>query len=111
EGGLAWGEAKQALCERIEDQIGPMRAQYAELMAHPERIEEILQAGAAKARRTATPMMARLREAVGLRQTASVGASPAGHAANAGRSGRARIASFRDEDGRFRQRLFGVDGA
>ena len=109
EGGLAWGEAKQALCERIEDQIGPMRAHYAELMAHPERIEEILQAGAAKARRTATPMMARLREAVGLRQTAAVGARPAGNA-GAGRAARARIVSFRDEDGRFRQRLFGADG-
>jgi tryptophanyl-tRNA synthetase len=113
EGGLGWGEAKQALCERIEDQIGPMRERYAELMAHPERIEEILQAGAAKARRIATPMMARLREAVGLRMSAGTGAGAArtSPASGAGRAGRARVVSFRGDDGRFRQRLFGADGA
>ncbi|WP_368642150.1 tryptophan--tRNA ligase [Castellaniella ginsengisoli] len=109
EGGLGWGEAKQALCERIEAQIGPMRERYADLMAHPERIEDILRAGAAKARRTATPLMARLREAVGLRGAAGTGRVP--RAAGATRAGRARIVSFRDEDGRFRQRLFGADGA
>ncbi len=109
--GLGWGEAKQALCERIEDQIGPMRERYAELMAHPERIEDILRAGAAKARRIATPMMARLREAVGLRAVAGTGAARADRAPGATRAGRARIVSFRDEDGRFRQRLFGADGA
>ncbi|MCZ4329832.1 tryptophan--tRNA ligase [Castellaniella denitrificans] len=109
--GLGWGEAKQALCERIEDQIGPMRARYAELMAHPERIEDILQAGAAKARRIATPMMARLREAVGLRMSAGTGVARADRAPGASRAGRARVVSFRDEDGRFRQRLFGADGA
>ncbi|MHA3902049.1 tryptophan--tRNA ligase [Castellaniella sp. WN] len=113
EGGLSWGEAKQALCERIEVQIGPMRERYADLMAHPERIEDILQAGAVKARRIATPMMARLREAVGLRMAAGTGAgvSRAAGAAGVARSGRARIVSFRDEDGHFRQRLFGADGA
>ena len=109
EGGLGWGEAKQALCERIEAQIGPMRERYADLVAHPERIEDILQAGAAKARRIATPMMARLREAVGLRMASGTGAARAAGASGAAR--RARIVSFRDEDGRFRQRLFGADGA
>ena len=36
-------------------------------MANPGRIEEVLQAGAAKARKLATPFMVELREAVGLR--------------------------------------------
>lgn len=104
EGGLGWGEAKQALCERIEAQIGPMRAQYAQLMAHPAQIDEILRAGAVKARRLATPFMERLREAVGLRQpAATVQAAPT-------KASRARLVSFRDADGRFRQRLFGGDG-
>jgi len=110
EGGLGWGEAKQALCDRIEAQVGPMRDRYADLMAHPGRIEDILQAGAEKARRIAAPLMASLREAVGLRAPALGGAARAAKA-GAGRAGRARIASFRDEDGRFRQRLFGADGA
>ncbi len=105
EGGLGWGEAKQALCERIEVQLGPMRARYAELMAHPARIDEILQAGAIKARRLAAPFMEHLRAAVGLRQpTVPVQATSA-------KTSRAKLVSFRDADGRFRQRLFGEDGA
>ena len=48
--GLGWGEAKKRLADKIDAEIGPMRARYEELMAHPEEIERILQAGAAKAR-------------------------------------------------------------
>ncbi len=59
EDGLGWGEAKQALCEQIETQIGPMRERYADLMAHPERIEDILQAGAAKARSPSAALVPR----------------------------------------------------
>ncbi|WP_298015204.1 tryptophan--tRNA ligase [uncultured Castellaniella sp.] len=106
EGGLGWGDAKQALCERIEAQIGPMRAQYADLMAHPERVEDILRAGAEKARRIAMPFMDQLREAVGLRQPAAAARSKSA----AGKAAKARLVSFRDEDGRFRQRLFAADG-
>src|SRR5690606_1249492 len=51
EDGLGWGEAKQRLYERIDHELAPMRAVYAELMARPDRLEEILQAGAIKARR------------------------------------------------------------
>ncbi|WP_257387012.1 tryptophan--tRNA ligase [Tahibacter caeni] len=65
--GLGWGEAKQRLFERLERDIAPMRAKYEELIAQPARIEEILQAGAARARSIAAPFLAELREAVGLR--------------------------------------------
>lgn len=65
--GLGWGEAKEELFEHIEREIGPMRARYEELMANPGKIEEILQEGARKARAIAVPFMARVREAVGLR--------------------------------------------
>ncbi|MGB6241886.1 MAG: tryptophan--tRNA ligase [Castellaniella sp.] len=108
EGGLGWGDAKQALCEQIEAQIGPMRARYADLMAHPDRIEAVLQAGAEKARRAAVPFMDQLREAVGLRQPAAA-SSKAG--ASTAKAAKARLVSFRDEDGKFRQRLFAADGA
>src|SRR5690606_31961239 len=67
EQGLSWGDAKDQLFNLIETEVGPMRAQYEALMANPERIEEILQAGAIKARKLALPLMERLREAVGLR--------------------------------------------
>src|SRR5690606_9335074 len=72
EAGLGWGEAKQALYERLERDIAPMRERYQALMAHPERIEEILQAGGEKARKLATPFMAELRDAVGLRRHTAI---------------------------------------
>lgn len=66
--GIAWGDAKQVLLERIDQEIAPMRERYLELMAKPERIEEILMHGATKARQIATPFMVQLRHAVGLRR-------------------------------------------
>ncbi|HEX5312958.1 tryptophan--tRNA ligase [Aquabacterium sp.] len=70
--GLGWGDAKQRVVDLIEAHVGPMRARYAELMAHPEQIEAVLQAGADKARRVATPLLAELRQAVGLRTMVAV---------------------------------------
>jgi len=70
--GLGWGDAKQRLFERIESHVGPMRANYADLMAHPERIEEALLVGARKARAVATPFLQELRGAVGLRSMKAV---------------------------------------
>ncbi|HEX7385764.1 MAG TPA: tryptophan--tRNA ligase [Castellaniella sp.] len=106
EGGLGWGDAKHALCEQIESQIGPMRAHYADLMAHPDRVEEILRAGAQKARGHAVPFMARLREAVGLRQPTA----KAGKARHEREAAKAKLVSFKDSTGAFRQRLFASDG-
>jgi tryptophanyl-tRNA synthetase len=65
--GIAWGEAKQQLFERLDAEIAPMRAAYGHYMAHPEEVERILLAGAAKARAIATPFTQKLRHAVGLR--------------------------------------------
>lgn len=108
EAGIGWGDAKQALYERLERDIAPMREHYQALMAHPERIEDILQAGAQKARALATPFMAELRDAVGLRRQV---AAPAATKASGKKSGKtARFVSFRDEDGKFRFRLLGTDG-
>ncbi|MBV6306455.1 tryptophan--tRNA ligase [Candidimonas humi] len=109
EQGLGWGDAKQLLCERIEQELAPMRERYAELMAKPERIEDILQAGAAKARKLSGPFMARLREAVGLRAPAKPAARGAAKDKGAA-GGKARFVSFRDEQGLFRFRLLGTDG-
>jgi tryptophanyl-tRNA synthetase len=76
--GLAWGEAKQRLVVQLERELGPMRAHYAALMADPERIEAELQRGAERARAIARPLLARLREAVGLRRSRVLpGQSPA----------------------------------
>ncbi|HET6632504.1 MAG TPA: tryptophan--tRNA ligase [Rhodanobacteraceae bacterium] len=107
-GGLGWGEAKQRLFERIERDIAPLRERYDALMAQPQVIEDALQDGAGKARALAAPLLARLREAVGLGH-----ARPgAGRRDSAGRKrgGKSpRIVSFRDADG-FRFRLLSADG-
>lgn len=65
--GLGWGDAKKALIDKINNEIGPMREKYDYYVSHPAELEEILQAGAVKARKIATPFIERLRQAVGLR--------------------------------------------
>jgi len=109
EAGMAWGDAKHALYERLERDIAPMREHYDALMADPARIEDILQTGARKARRLAAPLMQRLREAVGLRDLAA-GPRVAKPSKTTGAGKCARFVSFRDEDGQFRFRLIGADG-
>jgi tryptophanyl-tRNA synthetase len=111
EDGIAWGEAKQVLFECIETVVAPMRERYESLMAQPAAIDDILQAGAVKARAIATPKLAALRAAIGLRagapSTVAHNAAPGG---TSPKSGQPRFASFRDSDGRFRFRLFSADG-
>jgi tryptophanyl-tRNA synthetase len=65
--GIAWGEAKQKTFELINGELAESRERYQQLVAHPDRIEEVLVAGAAKARAFATPYLARIRDAVGIR--------------------------------------------
>ena len=72
--GIAWGEAKTRLFERIDLEVAPLRARYESLVARPAEIEAILRDGAQRVRaRYATPLLARLRDAVGLRD---LGATP-----------------------------------
>jgi tryptophanyl-tRNA synthetase len=105
--GMGWGDAKAHVVERIERDMGPMRARYAELMAHPERIEETLLEGARKARLVAAPFLAELRDAVGLRRMVAV-AAPAAAA-------KAKVAlpsfkQYREADGKFYFKLAAADG-
>ncbi len=65
--GIAWGDAKQALFERINAELGEARERYNALIARPQHIEDILQYGGNKARGLAIPFLRQLREAVGLR--------------------------------------------
>ncbi|WP_428503665.1 tryptophan--tRNA ligase [Roseateles sp.] len=107
--GLAWGEAKQQLFELIEAEIAPMRARYDALMAHPERIEEILQQGAEKARAIAGPLLARAREAVGLRRFTAV-AAPAVDTAKAAKAALPMFKQYREADGQFYFKLVSAEG-
>ncbi|HEY9281103.1 MAG TPA: tryptophan--tRNA ligase [Eoetvoesiella sp.] len=110
EGGLGWGDAKNRLCSRIEQDLAPMRERYADLMAAPDRIEEILQAGAHKARRLSSGFMAQLRDAVGLHAIKSVADADRSVASKKTAGKRARFISFRDAAAQFRFRLLGADG-
>jgi tryptophanyl-tRNA synthetase len=65
--GIAWGEAKQKTFELIDDELAPARERYEALVAHPDKIEEVLRDGAGKARAYATPFIGRLRDAIGIR--------------------------------------------
>ena len=65
--GIAWGEAKKQLFELVNAELGSARERYEGFLARPAHIEEILNAGAAKARAIATPVLAELRRAVGIR--------------------------------------------
>ena len=65
--GIGWGDAKQKLFERIDVEIAPMREKYDALIGNPGDIEEILHAGARRARALVTPLVGKLRYAVGLR--------------------------------------------
>ena len=106
--GLAWGEAKQRLFELLDNELSEARERYQALMTRPGELEDILQAGAVKARKVATPFLAELREAVGLRNFRSDIQRTAPGKKKAGKA--ARFASFRDVDGSFRFRFFAADG-
>jgi tryptophanyl-tRNA synthetase len=109
--GLGWGDAKQVLYERIDADVAPMRERYEAFMADPMAIEAILQQGAQKARMIATPKIAALRDALGLRSAGAAPTVTVGESKPTAKQGKMpRFASFRDADGKFRFRLFSAEG-
>ena len=106
--GLGWGEAKERLFKLLDADLGESRERYHELMSRPSDMEDILLAGAQKARKTATPFLAELREAVGLRSFVSAAQTATSSKKKAAKG--PRFVSFRDEDGSFRFRLLAADG-
>jgi tryptophanyl-tRNA synthetase len=104
--GIAWGEAKDIVFERIDQEIAPMRESYEALINDPSKIEAILKAGADKARAIATPFMADLRHAVGLRDL---------RAKDAAADKVAKVAlpvfkQYKEADGQFYFKLQAADG-
>jgi len=96
--GIAWAEAKQILFERIDHEVAPMRETYEALMRHPERLEDLLRAGATKARAIATPFTTRLRQAVGLRD---LRAQDGEKQAKAAKVTLPSFKQYRESDGQF----------
>ena len=106
--GLGWGEAKQRLFQLLDGELGESRERYHQFIARPADLEDILQAGAQKARKVATPFLEQLREAVGLRSFRSEVQGTAGAKKKVAKT--ARFVSFREDDGSFRFRLLAADG-
>jgi len=64
-GNYGYGHAKQALYELILEEFEEERKRFDELIAQPERIEELLLEGAQKAKPVADAVLGRLKAAIG----------------------------------------------
>ena len=106
--GIAWGDAKQVLFERVDQVVAPMREQYEALINNPARIEATLLAGAERARAMATPFMRELRSAVGLRSLVQAAAPQ--KAAKAARAALPSFKQYREKDGKFYFKFVDADG-
>jgi tryptophanyl-tRNA synthetase len=65
-GGLGYGEVKQALFDKFWTAFEPFRRRREELQKDPERVEQILQSGATRAREELRKTLKAARRAVGL---------------------------------------------
>ncbi len=106
--GIAWGDAKNLLFERIDQDIAPMREHYQALINDPAKIETLLLAGADKARAFATPLMRELRVAVGLRKLAAPASAQTKQ--KTVKTVLPTFKQYRDADGQFYFKLLASDG-
>ncbi|MGD9549797.1 MAG: tryptophan--tRNA ligase [Burkholderiaceae bacterium] len=108
--GIAWGEVKQLVFERIDQTLAPLRARYEALIQDPARIEATLRAGAERARAIATPFMRELRHAVGLRSLAQGTAQQTEKSAKPGKAALPSFKQYREADGKFYFKLVSPQG-
>lgn len=66
DGGLAYGEMKNELYELLETTFSDQRKQYDSLMENRKELDEVLEAGAEKARYIAKRVLGKVRKAVGV---------------------------------------------
>jgi tryptophanyl-tRNA synthetase len=64
--GSGYGDFKRAVADEVVAYLSPVRERYAELRGDESRLEEILAAGAEKARALAAPTVAEVRDAMGI---------------------------------------------
>src|SRR5262249_32875764 len=63
--GRGWGDAKAGLLALVEREFTERTETFNDLMAHPERIDEVLEAGAARVRPLAESLLEDVRRAIG----------------------------------------------
>ncbi len=66
-GGFGYGSVKKALADAAQSYFAEARAKREELAANPQRVEEILAEGAARARKKAGDVLRRAQEACGVK--------------------------------------------
>jgi tryptophanyl-tRNA synthetase len=64
--GSGYGDFKKAVAEAVVELLGPVRERYAELRPDEARLEQVLEAGAEKARALAAPTVAEVRDRMGI---------------------------------------------
>ena len=106
--GIGWGDAKQRLFALVDEAVAPMREQYAQLIARPAQLEEILLEGARKARDVTVPLLDGLQRAVGLGPFSVPSRQDGGKARAAAKL--PQIKQYREADGRFHFKLVDGDG-
>jgi tryptophanyl-tRNA synthetase len=66
EGGIGYGEVKTRLADAMIARFAPARERRADWLAHPERVAEVREAGALRARTAARTVLGRARAACGV---------------------------------------------
>lgn len=99
--GIAWGEAKTQVFERIDAEIAPLRERFTAWQADAQAVEQLLCEGAQRLREeVAIPMMRQLRQAVGLRALSRPAGGPAATEAPA-LPALPQFKQYRHDDGLF----------
>jgi len=65
--GIGWGTVKEELFQVMDNELGPKREKFKQLMADPSYIEGLLKTGADRARAKAVPLLERIRKEIGIR--------------------------------------------
>ncbi len=65
--GMGWGDLKKELFKIINEEIGPFRDKYFNLMNNPKEVEEILRGGEIKAQKISSENLKKIRSLVGIR--------------------------------------------
>lgn len=64
--GIAWGEVKEIVFQKINSLLSPMREHYEALTANPKKLDAILKQGQEKARSFTRPFLKEIKAATGL---------------------------------------------
>ncbi|HXU65811.1 MAG TPA: tryptophan--tRNA ligase, partial [Casimicrobiaceae bacterium] len=99
--GIAWGDAKQTLFERLDAELASARERYEALVARPQEIEDRLLAGAAKARERSRAFIETLRWAVGVRKLTDRATAPDAKKPRDDAAPLPQLKSYRESDGQF----------